>query len=167
MEESIAVKVHYLDASALVKLVADDPDEEPGRKNIRAFYQSNTNFYATSHCLSEALGVLKRKYSCKKLTKDEYIKAVMDFISKTVGDKLRIDDMPLLSPKLLAEAETLMAQHGLDFVDCVQIVTILHGQFSVLVGDSQSVLITADKKLAKVARTKGARVWLCTDEPPP
>jgi hypothetical protein len=27
-----AVKVHYFDASALVKLVADDPDEEPGRE---------------------------------------------------------------------------------------------------------------------------------------
>jgi len=25
-----AIKVHYFDASAIVKLVADDPNEEPG-----------------------------------------------------------------------------------------------------------------------------------------
>lgn len=31
MQPRYSVNAHYLDASALVKLVADDPDEEPGR----------------------------------------------------------------------------------------------------------------------------------------
>jgi hypothetical protein len=32
-----AIKVHYFDASALVKLVANDPDEEPGRSVLRKY----------------------------------------------------------------------------------------------------------------------------------
>ena len=32
MMDYYAIRVHYVDASALVKLIADDPDEEPGRE---------------------------------------------------------------------------------------------------------------------------------------
>ena len=75
--------------------------------------------------------------------------------------------MPILSPKLLTEADRLIKQYNLDFTDCIQIVTVLHGQYSILIGDSQSILITADRDLAKAARSEGARVWECTSEPWP
>ena len=163
-----AVKCHYWDASALVKLAAEDKDEEPGRDIIRTYYNSETNFFATSLCLCEAIGVFKAKYLYKKqLTQEEYVTTIKKFISDTVGGKLQIDELPLLSPKLVDEAERLMMKHGLDFVDCAQIVTILHGRFSVLGAESKSVLITADKDLAKAARSEGARVWYCIDEPIP
>ena len=67
----------------------------------------------------------------------------------------------------MTEAERLIKQHKIDFLDCFQIVTILHGKFRVLGPDSKSILITADRALAKAARAEGARVWECTSEPPP
>jgi predicted nucleic acid-binding protein len=167
MEDSSAVKAHYFDASALVKLAANDPDEEPGRNNIRSYYQSEANFFATSQCLSEAIGVFKRKQLNGLFSQEEYIKTIKNFIGITVGGKLQIEEVPLLSPIWLKEAEKLMNKHGLDFVDCCQIVTLLRGKYSPFALDSKSILITADKDLAKAARAEGARVWLCTKEPPP
>jgi rRNA-processing protein FCF1 len=43
----------------------------------------------------------------------------------------------------------------------------MQGQFKVLVGESQSILITADRELAKAARAEGVRVWECTSEAAP
>ena len=162
-----AVKVHYLDASALVKLVADDPDEEPGRTAVRNYYETQSCMMATSHCLSEALSAFKSKFLRKRISRDDYITYVDTFINRTVGWKLEIGEMPILSPKLLTEAGGLIRKYDLDFVDCVQIVTILHGKNRVFCGDSKSILITADHALAKAARAEGARVWECTSEPSP
>ena len=55
-------KVHYLDASALVKLVADDPDAEPERDAIRHYDQQHTTMLTTSYCVSEAFSV--KQCSC-------------------------------------------------------------------------------------------------------
>lgn len=60
-----------------------------------------------------------------------------------------------------------MKAHGIDFIDSIQVVTVLHGRFSVFTGDPQSLFITTDKALAKAARQEGARVWECRKEPPP
>ena len=163
-----SVKAHYLDASALVKLVADDPDDEPGRDAIRKYYQQHTSMLTTSYCLSEALSIFKVKFLYRKrITQADYLRYVQTFIRTVVGVKLQIDEMSILSPKLLTEAVRLIKQYSLDFIDCVQIVTILHGQYSVLVRDSKSILITADRELAKAGRSEGARVWECTSEPWP
>jgi len=166
--ERTTVKAHYLDASAIVKLVADDPDDEPGRKTIREYYQKHTNFLTTSHCLSEALSIFKVKLFYRKvIPQDQYLKYVKTFVETVVGGKLEIDEIPILSPKLLNEAETLFERYNVDFIDCVQILTILHGRYSLLCADSKSILITADRDLAKAARAEGARVWDCTSEHPP
>ncbi|MBI3895757.1 MAG: type II toxin-antitoxin system VapC family toxin [Acidobacteria bacterium] len=165
--ERYAVKVHYLDASALVKLVADDSDEEPGRTAVRKYYETHTSMMTTSHCFLEALSVFKNKFLRGRISKDEYVNDVMTFINRTVGWKLEIEEIPILSDKLLSEAVTRIKKYDLDFVDCVQIVTILHGKYKIFCGDSKSVLITADRELAKVARAEGLRVWECTSEPPP
>ena len=165
--ESYSIKSHYLDASALVKLVADDPDDEPGRTAVRKYYETHTCMMTTSHCLSEALSVFKSKFLRRRISRDDYIRYVDRFITITVGWKLEIDELPILSPKLLEESTNLIRKYNLDFVDCVQIVTILHGKYKIFCGDTKSVLITADRALAKAARAEGARVWECTSEPPP
>ena len=165
--ESYSIKSHYLDASALVKLVADDPDDEPGRTAVRKYYETHTCMKTTSHCLSEALSVFKSKFLRRRISRDDYIRYVDMFITKTVGWKLEIEEIPILSPKLLEESAILIRKYDLDFVDCVQIVTILHGKDKIFVNDSKSVLITADRDLAKAARAEGARVWECTSELPP
>jgi predicted nucleic acid-binding protein len=162
-------KVHYLDASALVKLVDDSPGESKGRDALRKYYNDHTSVYSTSYCLAEAFGAFKRKFLNNETTQDQYVKHVQDLIHRTVGRKLQIDEVNILLPIVSSEAQRLISKWGdkTDFLDCFQIVTVLHGRYSVLVEESQSLLVTADKNLAKIARAEGARVWECGSEPPP
>lgn len=163
-----SVKVHYLDASALVKLVADDPDDFPGRDALRNYYWMHTaSMYATSYCIAETLSVFKRKQLRGTITKEEYVHYCKTFITRTIGANLRIDEVNILSPTMLQEGQRLFEKHGIDYIDALQIVTVLHGQFKVLAADSKTVLITADRALAIAARAEGARVWECTSEDPP
>jgi predicted nucleic acid-binding protein len=167
MSVGYSVKAHYLDASALVKLVADDPEETPGRDILREYYWGHSNRYATSYCITETFSVFKRKFAQKKITEDQYVKYARDFIRTILGVNLKIDEVPILSPIVFSEAERLIKAYKIDFIDCFQIVTILRGQFRRLGPESQSILITADRDLAKAARAEGAKVWECTREPAP
>lgn len=162
-----SVKAHYLDASALVKLVANDEDELPGRDALREYYRQHSNRYATSYCVTEALSAFKLKFLRGRITETDYIKYVHEFIRTVVGANLEVDEVSILLPIVAEDAARLIQRHRIDFLDCFQIVTILHGRFRHLVGASQSVLITADRQLAKAARAEGVRVWECTSEPPP
>ena len=164
----VYIKAHYLDASALVKLVAEDPDEAPGRDILREYYWKNTaNMFATSYCITEALSAFKGKFLRKQITKNQYIKYVRDLIQQILGVNLKIDEVPILSRVVVSEAERLIKAHKIDFIDCFQIVTIMHGQFKELVHNSKSILITADQGLAKAARAEDVKVWECTTEPAP
>ena len=167
MIEYYAIKVHYFDASALVKLVADDPDEELGRAALRKYHTEHAHpGYTTSFCIAEAFGALKTKFLRKKISQAQYLKCVKELILVT-GNTFQIDEMPILDPEVRSEFERLSKSYRLDFVDCLQIITILKGKFRIFAGPSQSVLITADRELAKAARTEGARVWECSSEDPP
>ncbi len=161
-------KAHYLDASALVKLVADDPAEEPGRDVLRRYYWQHTDgMYATSYCITETFSVLKRKFLQGLITEANYIRYVQNFIRQFLGVNLRQDDVPILSPVVFSEAERLIKKHKIDFLDCFQIVTIMHGRFNVLGPNSQSILVTADEGLANAARAECVKVWECRSEPAP
>ena len=161
-------RASYFDASALVKLVADDPSEEQGRDTLRKYYWSHTaSVYATPYCVSETFSVFKRMFVRAEINEERYIKYVQTFIRQFLGTNLRQDQMSVLSPVVFSETERLVKAHKIDFVDCLQIVTIMHGQFHILGPNSQSILITADEGLAKAARFEGARVWNCRTEPSP
>jgi predicted nucleic acid-binding protein len=161
-------KTHYLDASALVKLVADDPEEALGRYAVRKYYSEHKDsVYATSYCVTETFSAFKTKFLRRRISEDQYIKYILEFRRLILGVNLRIDDVPILSPIVSTEAERLIKKHKIDFLDSFQIVTILHGRFRVLGPNSQSILITADRDLAKAARGEGAKVWECTTEPAP
>ena len=41
------------------------------------------------------------------------------------------------------------------------------GYFSVLVNESSTVLVTADRELSLAARSEGLRTWSVTEEDPP
>jgi predicted nucleic acid-binding protein len=167
MQSTDWAKAYYLDASALVRLIADDPDDAPGRDILRKYCREHPSKLATSHCVSEALSVFKWKSLHKKISQNQYLKCVQDFIRTVIGGALEIDEVPLLSPTLFTEAERLIKKHNIDFIDCLQIVTILHGRYSVLGPNSKSILITADHKLALAARAEGAKVWEFTCEAVP
>ena len=159
------MKAHYFDASTLVKLVADDPDEEPGRDALRQYYRNHSNRYATSYCVTEALSAFKSTFLRKRIPEDQYIKYVQEFLWTVFGANLQIDEISILSPDVRTEAQRLIQTYKIDFLDCFQIVTVLRGRFRYMVAESQSILITADRGLAKAARAEGARVWECTSEP--
>lgn len=168
MDPNYWCKAHYLDASALVKLVADDPSEEPGRDVLRKYYWGHiASMYATSYCITEAFSAFKTKFLRGQITENQYIEYVRKFVRQFLGANLRQDQVQILSPVVLSEAERLIKRHKVDFLDCFQIVTIMHGQFHALGPNSQSILITADEGLAKAARDEGVRVWECRTEPAP
>lgn len=139
----------------------------PGGNILRKCYREHSNRYATSYCVMEVFSVFKRKLARKRITESQYIKYLRDFIQTVIGANLLIDEVPILTPGVFSEAERMIKSYKIDFIDCFQIVTILHGRFHVFGPNSKSVLITADRKLAEAARTEGARVWECTTEPTP
>ncbi len=162
-----AIKAHYFDASALVKLVADDPDDEPGRDVLRKYHQGHTSRYTTSFCITEALGALKRKFQRSRISEVQYLTSVKNLI-RTTENTFHIDDeVSILQPAVSSEFEQLVTKYKIDFVDCLQILTILRGKFCVFGGPSQTILITADRELARVARAEKVRVWECSSEPAP
>jgi predicted nucleic acid-binding protein len=161
-------KASYFDTSALVKLVSDDLNEEQGREAVRKYYWSRiASVYTTPFCVAETFGVFKRKRLREQITKEQYLRDCHTFTSKFLACNLRQDQASVLSPAVFAETERLVMEHNIDFVDCLQIVTIMHGQFSKLGPNSKSLLITADAGLAKAARAENARVWECRTEPAP
>ena len=155
-----AVRVHYFDASALVKLVAEDKAELPGREQLRAFFFGPIQRYATSYCIAEALSAFKLKWLRKDSTEAEYLKNIREFF-RLVVSSLVVDEVPL-SLQIQAEAERLVTAYKIDFIDSIQLVTVLQGRFSVFVRASQTLFVTADRRLANAARKEGAKVWLCT-----
>jgi predicted nucleic acid-binding protein len=162
------IRVLYLDASALVKLVADDVDELPGRDAVRAYYWSHAaHVYSTSYSITEALSAFKFKYVRGLIVRDVYKHYIREFLKLTIGSNLRIDEVHILSPVVRDEFERLIDTYDIDFLDCFQLVTIMHGRYRVLVGGSKSLLITADKKLAEAARKENVDAWYCVDEPAP
>ncbi len=152
----------HLDASAMVKLVANDADEEPGRVDLRKHFFSRTMHRATSFCVAETLSAFKTKWLRGRISQEEYVEDVREFF-RLVLSVLRIDEVPL-DVHLQQEAERLIKSYGIDFVDGIQIVTLRTGPYSVFIGGSRSLFVTADRSLARAARLEGARVWDCTAE---
>lgn len=157
------VKPYYLDASALVKLVVD----EPGSQALREFFQSETNFHATALCLGEALGVLKGKWQRREITDDAYFAGTRRLIIDAWGKRIALNSVELIDPKIHSEVEAMAKKHTLDLSDALQLVTILKGYFSHLGPNSAPVLITADKGLAAAAIAEGIRAWNCSAGPAP
>lgn len=92
-------RTHYLDASALVKLVADDPDEEPGRDAVQRYYSGHRDsVYATSYCVKETFSAFKRKFLQHRITEEQYIRYVREFLRLVLGANLQIDEVSVLSP---------------------------------------------------------------------
>jgi len=132
------------------------------------FYGNIGHLYTSSFCLTETLSVFKRKSQRGNITKGEYVEYIEDFIGRIVGSHLSVEDeIRILNPDLRSEARRLFEKYGIDFIDSMQIVTLLRGKYRHFAGASKSVLVTADGGLAEAARAEKARVWLCTKEAPP
>jgi predicted nucleic acid-binding protein len=156
-------KHHYLDASALVKVVIDEGDHEL----VRSFFRTNVNLGATSLCVVEALGVIKAKWTYDRISEDEYFKATRQLVQYASGKKLEVEDIGLFTFQGLDAVQAFAKKHSLDMSDALQLDTILRGKYAHLGPNSASTLITADAGLAAAAKSEGIRVWNCIKEPQP
>ena len=162
-----AAKAHYLDASALIKLILDCQDEEPGRKELRNYFNSESKpFFTTSICFAETIGILKKKQK-KIISEDEYIQAFKKLMIMVFGNAIKRDDMNIAKPDIFNQAKKIVESYKLDFADALQIVTLKSGMFSHMCGESQSIFITADNNLAKACINENIRVWNCVKTPKP
>jgi hypothetical protein len=65
---------------------------------------------------------------------------------------------------IFINARNLAEQTGLDLSDAFQLLSLEAGYFSPMVGDSKTLLVTADEALAKAARQRNLPVWDCVRE---
>lgn len=161
------IRTHYLDATAIVKLLV----KEEGSERLESYSEEHTNFRTTALCVGEVLGVLKVKHFYRKeLDREAYFCAseiLAGWISKSGG--LEIEEVNLAERDVFSEVENLCKKYTLDLSDGLQIFILKKGFYSSLPGDSAPILITADDALAGAAKSEGGRVWhvLRETEPPP
>jgi predicted nucleic acid-binding protein len=157
----VAVYASCFDASALAKLYLD----EPGSVELRQFWKVPTR-YTTPFCLYETLGILKRNRLKDRLTKERYLRAATELVAWFRASQSR-NDIDFTQPKVFAEAKKLAEQTDLDLSDAFQLLSLRDGYFSGLIGNSATLLVTADEALARAARDMQLRVWDCQREPMP
>ncbi len=156
-------RVHYLDASALIRLAVKESGGEAIEKYMAVEHTST--FYAISLSFAEALGALKSKYSHKEIDQETYFKAG-DILKSHIGDRIELADVDISESEIFWEVEKTAKLYGLDIVDAYQIVTIKKDLFSRF-PEAQPILVTADLGLAEAARKEGLNVWNCLKEQAP
>jgi predicted nucleic acid-binding protein len=167
------IRVHYLDASAIVKLFVD----EVGSDELRMYFNKESHFSTTSICFAEALGVLKsmRFYRKEPITDEQYFCACEDLLGYASDNTIKIEDVEIKDINVFVKVENLVRKHNggkpkdktIDISDAFQIISVKRNYFSQFDNDSKPILITGDRSLAEAARSEGLRVWNCVDEPTP
>jgi len=152
---SSACRADFFDASALVRLYVDEPEYE----KVRTYFNNSSTKYTTPFCFYETLSILKGKWTHNKLTREKYITAVLKLTAWYSASSSQISDLDFTSPDLIRSASAIVEAHNIDFSDAFQILSIRQGYFAHNCGESQTVLITADKGLADAARALGLKVW--------
>lgn len=155
-------RTHYLDASALVKLVIDEDHSE----KLRAFC-GRALLATTALCFMEALGVLKGKWTHGRLAQKAYLAACEDLVARVRNNSLEIEDLGILSRDIYEEVEGLAKTHSLDISDALQLLTLRSGSYSKLEGTARASLITADRNLARAAIAEGMPAWDCVHDAAP
>jgi predicted nucleic acid-binding protein len=139
---------------------------EKGSTALRSYFDKETNFYATSLCFAEALGVLKRHYR-EKISEEPYLAACDELLAHAAGGRIELEDIEINDRTVFIEVEALVRKYRIDVSDAFQIFSVRKNYFSRFGSDSKPILITADEKLAAAALNEGIRVWDCVNEPEP
>src|SRR6266446_37981 len=160
------IKVHYLDASALVKLLV----KESGSESLTQYMRNEalSSFLTTSLCFAEALGVLKVKHRRREIDQEQYLAAIDELRAYISGKNLQLVDVSISDDSIFNEVEALIRRHNnsIDVSDALQLVA-LKKDFFARVPETKPILITADCLLAIAARREDLRVWDCLREQPP
>jgi predicted nucleic acid-binding protein len=160
MQASTGIRVHCLDASALVKWYIT----ERGSTVLRDYLKDQPNWYTTPFCLYEALSILKAKAKVRrtdKITESEYHSAGLSMLADFEFRSKHLPDLDFITPQIFSEVQALCQKHTkIDFSDAFQILSVKKGYYSVLTGESKTVLVTADKQFSKAAQQEGLTVKL-------
>jgi len=144
----------FLDASAMVKLVAD----EKGSAQVRICFNDTTNIFSTTNfCFLESLSVLKRKWLKKKITQNEYRRFCRLLFDYTKTGRIDIVEYPLKSLHDFNKLECLVEEYCIDISDALQLVSIKETYLAVFVQESETILLTSDKHLAECAEKEGIK----------
>lgn len=158
-------RANCFDASALVKIYVN----EPGSAVIREyFFARSPTKYTTPFCFYEALTVLKVKWMYRsELSRAQYLDASFRLMAWYQASTKHTRDVNFHDPSTFLRVRALAEKHSIDLSDAFQILSVKEGFFSVLVNDSQTILVTADEALAMAARAEGVKSWYCLGEPEP
>ena len=95
------IKASHLDASAAVKLVL----QERGSEQLRSYFASPANFYITSVCLAEALGVFKRKRLRDEISEKQYLTTCYLLLGYLRNPpRIRMDEIEVSSVDIFAKS---------------------------------------------------------------
>jgi predicted nucleic acid-binding protein len=162
--KTIFTRAEFFDASALVLLHVD----EPGAVAVREYFNRRPTVYTTEFCFHEALSILKTKWRrVKTLSRDEYLAAAHELTIWFMGVHRTLPEITLHDRDYYPRVRDLAIRTGLDYSDALQLASLKHGNYASLARESQTVLTTADRELARAARAEGLRVWLVLDEETP
>lgn len=151
-------RANCFDASALVKVWVD----EAGCGLVRQYFntQSPTK-YTTPFCYFETLSAMKRKWLHGDISREVYLNAAFGMTVWFQASRRKVKDLDLTHPPTFLRAKEIVERHEIDLSDAFQILSVKEGYFAPLVNDSQTLLVTADEKLAKVAEAEGLKAWYC------
>jgi predicted nucleic acid-binding protein len=156
-------RTNCLDASALVRKYVD----EIGSDILRDYLNFESLCYTTLFCYFEALGVLKRKWTKKEISKGEYYKAARSLTAWFSCNYHDVPDIDFTDPAIFRDVESLSEKYSIDLSDAFQIISVKKGYFSSLTDKSSTILVSADKALVKAARKEGIKVYnFLTDQKP-
>ena len=154
--------VHILDASALAKLFIDETKSDVLEDY---FWHKGKNFYTTSLCLGETLGLFKARILGKD--KQKYIETCKEFLGYISGEIIKVENVPIDTKEVYDKAENFVVKYNIDIVDASQIVIIQKLSASKTTEGFSPILITADKDLAIAAKDQKLSVWDVCNYPPP
>lgn len=154
---------NYLDTSALIKLFLD----EQGSDVIRRYVSEPRAFFTSSLCLGETLGVLKAKNRRGEIRDDVYYHFCSDFMARVSQGLIKVEDVGITKWEIFSEVLSVAKVSLLDVSDAFLIVTLKRGFFAKFADPSKPLFITADEKLASVARAQQLNVWDCLRERAP
>ena len=162
-------RFHFLDASALVKLLLYPDVKEEGSDRLEDYRRNHSNFGTIELCVTETLSAIKSKHfgGVRSLNIDGYLIVVNRLRAMLKHKKLKICDFDFLMEEYFTEACHLVKKYNIDLIDAFQILTVKSGPFRSLENKSQTLLITADEDLSKAGRKEGLKIWYLIDEDEP
>jgi predicted nucleic acid-binding protein len=160
LEAPPPMATYFFDASAIVKLVVN----EPGATRSRQAFDEAGHVCTSWVVIGEGLGVLKRKWLRGEVSDRGYGKAVHLLLAlvregRLMAVDLAVDkDRPALATYEIDIIKTRERFPKLDAADALQFAVIQNTFLRHFVGASKTRLVSADRELLAAARSEGIPV---------